>query len=168
MNADTIQVVVALIAALGGWEMIRYYINRKAEKRIKETEAETAEVDMAQKVQDTYEKILEAKDKEVADNHRLVEELRTDRDHYKQERDELRSLFDKLETEVREMKSSYETEKFDTDRKIARLGRKVEMLRPLLCGRTDCKLRQYVTISDEEDVDTATDIPQKIKQENEN
>lgn len=148
----TISIIVSVLAALGGWEAIKYLINRKAEKRIKETEAETAEVDMAQKVQDTYEKILEAKDKEVADKHRLVEELRTDRDHYKQERDELRKLFDKLEGEVRDLKTSYEEEKCETNRKIARLGRMVYAMRPLLCGLAPtCKHRQPATILEEEE-----------------
>lgn len=156
MTEGIVGIIISVITAIGGWEAIKYLINRKAEKRIKETEAKTAEVDMAQKVQDTYEKILEAKDKEVTDNHRIIEELRTDRDHYK-------NLFDKLEVEVRDMKKSYEQKEIETDRKIARLGRKVDAMRPLLCGiALSCKFRKPVTISDEEDAE-----PDKQK-ENEN
>ena len=55
----------------------------EAEAKQKEADAKTAEIEMAQKIQDTYQEMLEDKNKEVEDNHRLIAELREDRDHYK-------------------------------------------------------------------------------------
>ena len=43
-----------------------------AEAKEKEAEAKSAEVDMAQKVQDTYQQMLKDKDEEVQDKNRLI------------------------------------------------------------------------------------------------
>ena len=110
-------------------------------------EAKTAEVDMAQKVQDTYQQILDDKQKEVDDNHRLIAELREDRDHYKKGYVEFRDKLDKLDNEFRQFRNETEEERAKMKRDIARNGRQLECLRPFLCGREDCALRVPVTIS---------------------
>ena len=76
------------------------------------------------------------------------------RDRYKKERDELRDRFERLEDSLRKMRNEYQTEKAETDRKISQLGRKVEAMRPFLCGDLLCKKRQRVAILDGEDADT--------------
>ena len=119
----------------------------EAEAKLKEVETKAAEVDMAQKVQDTYQQILEDKQKEVEDNHRLIEELRQDRDHYKRDRDELREELEKLSRQFLQFKMDDEKEKIEMKRDIARNGRMVECMRPLLCGRENCAIRVPVTIS---------------------
>ena len=110
-------------------------------------EAKTAEVDMAQKVQDTYQQILDDKQKEVDDNHRLIAELREDRDHYKQGYVEFRDQLDKLQKEFRDFRNETEEQRTQMKRDIARNGRQLECLRPFLCGREDCALRVPVTLS---------------------
>lgn len=119
----------------------------KAEAKEKEAEAKSAEVDMAQKVQDTYQQILDDKQKEVDDNHRLIAELREDRDHYKQGYVEFRDKLEKLDSEFRKFRNETEEERAKMKRDIARNGRQLECLRPFLCGREDCALRVPVTIS---------------------
>lgn len=110
-------------------------------------EAKTAEVDMAQKVQDTYQQILDDKQKEVDDNHRLIAELREDRDHYKQGYIEFRDQLDKLQKEFRNFRNETEDQRAQMKRDIARNGRQLECMRPFLCGRENCALRVPVTIS---------------------
>ena len=122
-------------------------VKAKAEAKEKEAEAKSAEVDMAQKVQDTYQQILDDKQKEVDDNHRLIAELREDRDHYKQGYIEFRDKLDKLDNEFRKFRNETEEERAKMKRDIARNGRQLECLRPFLCGREDCALRVPVTIS---------------------
>jgi len=122
-------------------------VKAKAEAKEKEAEARSAEVDMAQKVQDTYQQILDDKQKEVDDNHRLIAELREDRDHYKQGYVEFRDKLDKLDNEFRQFRNETEEERAKMKRDIARNGRQLECLRPFLCGREDCALRVPVTIS---------------------
>ena len=115
--------------------------------RCKEAEAKAKEIEMAQKVQDTYQQMLEDKQKEVDDNHRLIAELREDRDHYKQGYIEFRDQLDKLQKEFRTFRNETEEERANMKRDIARNGRQLECLRPFLCGREDCALRVPVAIS---------------------
>lgn len=117
-------------------------------RRRERAEAKTAEVDMAQKVQDTYQQMLDDKNKEVEDNKRLIEELREDRDHYKKDRDELRNELEKLSKQFLQFKMDDEKEKIAMKRDIARNGRMVECMRPFLCGLApECKKCVPVTIS---------------------
>ena len=141
ITLDSIIGILGLLfggGAVGGiftWRWQR--AKAKAEAKEKEAEAKSAEVDMAQKVQDTYQEMLEYKQKEVEDNHRLIAELREDRDHYKQGYVEMRNRQDKTEEMVR-----------DLQMQVARNGRMVEAMRPFLCFDTKCKKRQRVQASE--------------------
>jgi predicted RNase H-like nuclease (RuvC/YqgF family) len=139
------------VGAFFTWRWVR----RKAA-----AEAKSAEIDMAQKVQDTYQEMLEAKNKEVEDNHRLIAELREDRDHYKQGYIEMREALDKLGREFRNFRNETEEERSQMKRDIARNGRQIETMRPLLCGRRGCADRLPVTLSAEGEVK-----PKKSKKE---
>ena len=119
----------------------------EAEAKQKETDAKSAEIDMAQKVQDTYQQILDDKQKEVEDNHRLIAELREDRDHYKQGYIEFRDKVDELQKELRDFKHETEEERCKMKSDIARNARQLERLSPFLCGREGCAIRVPVTIS---------------------
>ena len=121
-----------------------------AEAKQKEAEAKSAEIDMAQKVQDTYQQILDDKQKEVEDNHRLIAELREDRDHYKKGYVEMRNEVEKLSKDFYDFKQSTikEREKMKSD--IARNTRIAESSRPFMCGLApDCAKCVPVIISDE-------------------
>ena len=121
-----------------------------AEAKQKEAEAKAAEVELAQKIQDTYQEILEDKQKEVEDNHRLIAELREDRDHYKKGYVEMRDELEKLGKDFYEFKQSTirEREKMKSD--IARNTRIAESSRPFMCGLApDCAKCVPVIISDE-------------------
>jgi hypothetical protein len=83
----------------------------------------------------------------VDDNHRLIAELREDRDHYKQGYIEFRDQLDKLQKEFRDFRNETEEQRAQMKRDIARNGRQLECLRPFLCGREDCALRTPVTIT---------------------
>lgn len=120
----------------------------EAEAKLKEIEAKAAEVDMAMKVQDTYQQILDDKQKEVEDNHRLINELREDRDHYKKGYVEFRDQLDKLSKEFRDFRSQTEDERANMKRDIARNGRMLEALSPFTCGLAQkCPKCVPVTIS---------------------
>lgn len=134
------------IGAFFTWRYVRREAAAKAKE--KEAEAKSAEVDMAQKVQDTYQEMLEYKQKEVEDNHRLIAELREDRDHYKQGYVEFRDQVEKLQKEFREFRNQTEEERANMKRDIARNGRQVEALRPFLCADMKCQKRVRVAISD--------------------
>ena len=122
----------------------------EAEAKLKEAEAKSAEVDMAQKVQDTYQQILDDKQKEVEDNHRLIAELREDRDHYKKGYVEMRDEVEKLSKDFYDFKRDTENERQKMKSDIARNTRIAESSRPFMCGLApDCAKCVPVIISDE-------------------
>ncbi len=149
---DTLINLLGLILGGGSGAFFTWrYMKKKAK-----AEAESAEVDMAQKVQDTYQQMLEDKQKEVEDNHRLIDELRQDRDHYKNDRNELRDRVGKMEEMILEMK-----------REIARNGRKVEALAPFICARQGCADRIFATVSADGDVKPKREKKHEIEPNNE-
>lgn len=150
ITLDAIISLAGLLLGSGGgafftWRYMRQ--KAKAEAVEAETEAKSAEVEMAQKVQDTYQEMLEDKKKEVEDNQRLIAELREDRDHYKQEYIGFRDQLDKLSKDFRDFRVETEEDRMRMKRDIARNARMVECMRPLLCGMEGCAIRVPVTIS---------------------
>lgn len=160
----TLEGIVALItlfiggSGIGGlitWRWLKKKAKAEAdqaaaEAKQKEAEAKAAEVELAQKIQDTYQEILEDKQKEVEDNHRLIAELREDRDHYKKGYVEMRDEVEKLSKDFYDFKQSTlkEREKMKLD--IARNTRIAESSRPFMCGLApDCAKCVPVIISDE-------------------
>ncbi len=152
----TLEAIISLLGLFvgggGGCFFTWRWMNRKAkaEAKEKEAEAKSAEVDMAQKVQDTYQEMLDDKNKEVEDNHRLIAELREDRDHYKKGYVEMRDDMERLSKDFYDFKQSTikEREKMKSD--IARNTRIAESSRPFMCGLApDCAKCVPVIISDE-------------------
>ena len=121
------------------------YMRRKAK-----AEADNAEVDTMKNMQEAYDKMCDQVNHYLDEATGRMDEIRADRDRYKKERDELRDRFERLENTLHQMRTEYQTEKSDTDRKIAQLGRKVEAMRPFLCGDLACKKRQRVAVLDGE------------------
>jgi hypothetical protein len=152
----TLEAIISLLGLFvgggGGCFFTWRWMNRRAraEAKEKEAEAKSAEVDMAQKVQDTYQEILEDKQKEVEDNHRLIAELRSDRDHYKQGYVEMRDEVEKLTKDFNDFKRETMEERQKMKSDIARNTRIAESSRPFMCGLApDCAKCVPVIISDE-------------------
>ena len=152
----TLEAIISFIGLFlgggGGAFFTWRWMNRRAraEAKEKEAEAKSAEVDMAQKVQDTYQEMLDDKNKEVEDNHRLIAELREDRDHYKKDRNELREQLDKLIKDFYDFKRETEDERQKMKSDIARNTRIAESSRPFMCGLApDCAKCVPVITSDE-------------------
>ena len=142
--SDIISIATLLLGGGGIGAFFTWrYVRREAKAK-----AEIEEVKMAQEVQNTYQEMLTDKQKEVDDNHRLISELREDRDHYKQGYKEMRDALDKLSKEFREFRNQTEEERANMKRDIARNGRQVEALRPFLCADMKCQKRVRVAISD--------------------
>ena len=135
---DSIIGILGLFIGGGGGAFFTWRWQKKKAK----AEAQTEEVRMAQAVQDTYQEMLEDKQKEVQDNQRLIDDLRADREHYRKENNELRQRQDKTDEVVR-----------DLQMQVARNGRLVEMMRPFLCYDIKCKKRQRVPQSECEAVE---------------
>ena len=132
---DTLLNIVGLICSGGAGGFFVW----KWQRRKAKAEAETEEVNMAQEVQETYQKMLKDKEEVVVDKNRIIKELRDDRDNFRQERNELRERIDKMDKEMREIQE-----------KVSRNTREMALMRPLLCGVIGCKQRKPVAILEEE------------------
>ena len=132
ISVDTLISIATLLLGGGGGAFFMWKWQRKKAK----AEAQEAEVDMAQKVQDTYQQMLKDKDEEVADKNRIISELREDRDHFRRDRNELRDRLDKTDETIRALQKD-----------VARNGRMVESMRPFMCADLSCKLRKRVALS---------------------
>lgn len=146
----TLDSIIGILGLLFGGGAVGGIFTWRWQRAKAKTEAKSAEVEMAQKIQDTYQEILEDKQKEVEDNHRLIAELRSDRDHYKQGYVEMRDEVDKLTKEFYDFKrdTMKEREKMKSD--IARNTRIAESSHPFMCGLApECHKCVPVIISDE-------------------
>lgn len=143
----TLDSIIGILGLLFGGGALGGIFTWRWQRKKAKAEAQSEEVNMAQKVQDTYQQMLEDKQKEVDDNHRLISELREDRDHYKQGYIEFRDQLDKLAKDFRDFRNTTEDERSKMKRDIARNGRQLECLRPFLCGREGCAIRVPVIVS---------------------
>ena len=73
----------------------------------------------------------------------MMKDIAADRDYYKQERNDYRQTI-----------KSYDERIDDLERKVARNGRIVEILRPFICTDLKCKLRHRAIISESGEVES--------------
>ena len=133
ITIDTIISLAGLFIGGGGGAFFTWrYMRRKAK-----AEAQTEEVNMAKAVQDAYQQMLADKETDLEDRKKVIAELREERDHYKNDHNELRDRVGKMEDTVLELK-----------REVARNGRMVESMRPFLCYDMKCKKRVRVQVSE--------------------
>lgn len=138
-----IEIIISILTAIGGWEAIRYVLNRKAERRKSEAEAGSAETAATKEVQDVYQQLISDVKVDRDEQRQYISELKNDRRQLREERDELRERIDRTDETVRQLQ-----------REVARNGRMVEAMRPFLCGLMRCKQRQPMTISETGEVKT--------------
>jgi len=154
-SLDTIISIVTLLVGGGslGGILVWRYTRRKAA-----AEAEQAENTATKEVQDVYQQLIADVKADRNEQRTYIEELKSDRQHLRQERDELRDRIDKTDETVR-----------DLQREVARNGRMVEGMRPFICGRIGCEDRKPVIISADGEVKTKkasrkkTDEPKDIE-----
>lgn len=126
----------------------------KWQKRKAKAEAVTAEVDAAKDMQDLYQQMLADTKEEREDRKRQIMELRAERDHYKDERNELRERMEKLTRSFMDWRMEADNDRSKMKMDIAKLGRKVETMVPFMCGNLQCKDRQRVVLADDGTVRT--------------
>jgi hypothetical protein len=143
ITLDAIISLVGLFLGGGGGAFFTWrYMRRKAK-----AEAQQAEVDTAKDKQEYYQ--------------RMIDDVAKDRDYYKQERDEVRERMDKMAHSFMDWRMEADKDRMDMKMEIARLGRKVELMAPFMCGDLQCKLRKRVVLSDEGEAKKARQPKQK-------
>lgn len=140
MTETAITLFISIVTALGGFEAIKYFINRKSERRKSDAEA-------AKEVQDVYQQMIADVKGDREEQRAYIEELKDSRKHLREECEELRQRIDDTDKVVRELQ-----------KEVARNARMVESLRPFMCGYLGCKNRKFVTISEDGEVKEDNDI----------
>ena len=137
----------------GGWFLHWRASRRKANGEAKQTEAQANK-----EAQEYYNTTL-------ADVNKTLEEVRAERDHYKDERNEerktnheLRQKYIEIEDRMNQMDLSYK-------RDISRLGRRIDVLSPFLCGVAGCMHRKKVSLMENIDDNSFESEDEIIKQE---
>lgn len=148
--------IISILGILLGGGSGAFFTWRYMRKKAK-AEAYGAEVGAAKELQELYKDFLGQAKEDFEERKTQIEELREERDRYKNDRNDLRDRLEKLEETLRQLQSEYTNKKMETDRKIAQLGRKVEGMRPFLCGDLKCKKRQLVTLLEQEESEVANE-----------
>ena len=148
---DTIINILSLLVGGGGGAFFTWRWLRKKAK----AEATEAEASAAKELQDMYQQMIADAKTDREDRKAQNDELRQERDHYKQDRNDMRERMEKLAHSFMDWRLEADNDRSKMKMEIARLGRKVEMMRPFMCGDLKCKTRQLVTISEGGATDSA-------------
>lgn len=131
----TLESIIGILGLLLGGGCGGFFTWRWQRKKAK-AEAKTAEADAAKELQDVYQQLIADIKTDRDEQKAYIQELKEDRSHLRRDRDDLRKRQDELEEQVRTLQ-----------RNVARYGRQLEWMRPLLCGREGCAIRVPVTVS---------------------
>lgn len=142
----TLDSIIGILGLLFGGGALGGIFTWRWQRKKAKAEAQTEEVNMAKAVQDAYQQMLADKETDLEDRKKVIAELREERDHYKNDRNELRDRLDNTDKTVR-----------DLQREVARNGRIVEQMRPFICYDQRYKNRVRVMVSE----CAAAEIPEK-------
>ena len=132
----TLEAIISLVGLITGGGAGAFFTWKWQQRKAK-AEAETAEVDAAKELQDMYQQMLADAKSDREDRKAQMQDLRQERDHYKNDRNELRDRLDKMDEKMR-----------DLQLEVARNGRQIEMMRHFICTDLSCKLRKRGNILD--------------------
>ena len=118
----------------GGWFLHWRASRRKANGEAKQTEAQANK-----EAQEYYNTTL-------ADVNKTLAEVRAERDHYRDERNEERKSNHELRQKYIEIEEMMNQIDLSYKRDISRLGRRIDVLSPFLCGVAGCMHRKKVSL----------------------
>lgn len=137
----------------GGWFLHWRASRRKANGEAKQTEAQANK-----EAQEYYNTTL-------ADVNRTLAEVRAERDHYKDERNEERKANHELRQKYIEIEERMNQMDMNYKRDISRLGRRIDVLSPFLCGVAGCMHRKKVSLMENID-DSSFETAEEREQNN--
>ena len=136
MNMEIYNIINTIVTVFlgGGWFLHWRASRRKANGDAKQTEAQANK-----EAQEYYNTTL-------ADVNRTLNDVRAERDHYKDERNELRKENHEMRTKYIEIEERMTKMDLNYKRDISRLGRRIDILSPFLCGVAGCMHRKKVSL----------------------
>lgn len=163
MDMEIYNIINTLVTVFlgGGWFLHWRASRRKANGEAKQTEAQANK-----EAQEYYNTTL-------ADVNRTLNEVRAERDHYKDERNELRKENHDMRTKYIEIEEKMTKIDLNYKRDISRLGRRIDVLSPFLCGVAGCMHRKKVSLMENIDDNSFSSTqddnkPQNIKKDGNN
>lgn len=139
IQLDTLINIGTLLLGGGGGAFFTWRWQRAKAK----AEAKAAESSAANAEQDVYQQIINDLKADREDMKANYLDVKRDRDEIRQERDELRRRLDSMEDNIRKLKDDVDSNR-----------RRLECLRPMLCGRAGCPDRVDVTVSESGEIRT--------------
>ena len=136
MDMEIYNIINTLVTVFlgGGWFLHWRASRRKANGEAKQTEAQANK-----EAQEYYNTTW-------ADVEQTLNEVRGERDHYKDERNELRKENHEMRTKYIEIEERMTKMDLNYKRDISRLGRRIDILSPFLCGVAGCMHRKKVSL----------------------
>ena len=133
----------------GGW-----FLHWRASRRKANGEAKQVEADAFKSMQDAYQQMHE-------DVLKRLDEVRDERDHYKDERDDERKANAELRQKYKELDERMTQMDINYKRDISRLGRRIDVLSPFLCGVAGCMHRKKVSLMENIDDNSFATIDER-------
>lgn len=75
---DIIGTLVTVLSAMGGWEAVKWFLNRKSNSRVAEAEADSAELHVMKETYEFLQEQLRQKEERFAEQTQLVRRLNTE------------------------------------------------------------------------------------------
>lgn len=75
---QVVEIIVSVITALGGWEAIKYCLNRKTNRRKEEAEADNVEFNVLREAMDFLQTQLKEKEQRFAEQTEIVRKLNSE------------------------------------------------------------------------------------------
>lgn len=156
MDMEIYNIINTLVTVFfgGGWFLHWRASRRKANGDAKQTEAQANK-----EAQEYYNTTL-------ADVNRTLNEVRAERDHYKDERNDLRKENHDMRTKYIEIEEKMTKMDLNYKRDISRLGRRIDVLYPFLCGVAGCLHRKKVSLMENIDDNRFSSTQDNNEQQN--
>lgn len=135
-----ISTVITLICG-GGW-----FINWRAKKRQENAKAKQEEATAKQTEADAFKSMQDAYQQTLDDVLKTLDEARQERDHYKDERNDLRKENGEMREKVKELEGKMTELELNYKKDVSRIGRRLDVLSPFLCGVAGCMNRTKVSL----------------------
>lgn len=125
----------------GGW-----FIYYRANKKKAEADAKKAEAEAKQQDADAFKSMQDAYQQMHEDVLNRLKEVCDERDHYKDERNEERKINLEMRAKYTELEERMTKMDLQYKQDISRLGRRIDVLSPFLCGVAGCMHRKKVSL----------------------
>lgn len=158
MDMEIYSIISTIVTVIlgGGW-----FTHYRAHKRQENAKAKQEEANAKQVEADAFKSMQDAYQQMHEDLLNRLKEVCDERDHYKDERDEERKANAELRQKYKELDERMNQMDINYKRDISRLGRRIDVLSPFLCGVAGCMHRKKVSLMENIDDNSFATIDER-------